>query len=187
MRSELSGSADRALRAARTSPTCKRGTLNHPRVFPRLRCGLVWPALALYCLAISGCGSDGNLATVRGTVTLNGRPLQNALVEFQPTGPHGSPSSGITDAEGRYELMYTFDKPGAIPGEHRVSIRTGGTRLDSTGQEVECKECLPAKYNTQTELQRTVQPGRNTLDFDLCQRTDKETSGALVERPQKPA
>ena len=70
---------------------------------------------------IAGCGSGNNLATVRGKVTLNGRPLQGALVEFQPTAPGGSPSSGITDAEGRYELMYTFDKRGRCAGRaHRV-------------------------------------------------------------------
>ena len=123
--------------------------------------------LVLYCLVTPGCGSGHNLATVRGQVTLNGQPVQGALVEFQPTAPGGSPSSGITDAEGRYELLYTFDKSGAAAGEHIVSIRTGGTRVDSTGREVECRECIPAKYNTRTELKRTVAPGRNTLNFDL--------------------
>ena len=123
-------------------------------------------ALALSCLAIAGCGSD-NMAAVRGQVTLNGQPLPGALVEFQPASPGGSPSSGTTDAEGRYELMYTFERAGAAPGEHIVSIRTGGTRVDSAGREVECRECVPAKYNTQTELRRTVAPGRNRLDFDL--------------------
>ncbi len=131
-----------------------------------MRFGLVGPPLVLYCLMICGCGSD-KLATVRGTVTLNGQPLQNALVEFQPTALGGSPSSGMTDAEGRYELMSTFERAGALPGEHSVSIRTGGTRVDSTSQEVEFKESVPAKYNTQTELKRTVEPGRNVLDFDL--------------------
>ena len=100
------------------------------------------------CLVTPGCGSGGKLATVRGKVTLNGQPLQGALVEFQPTDPGGSPSSGMTDAEGRYELMYTFDKSGAAPGEHVVSIRTGGTRVDDSGREVECRECVPTKYNS---------------------------------------
>ena len=121
----------------------------------------------LFCLLIAGCGSGNNLATVRGRVTLNGRPLEGALVEFQPTATGGSPSSGTTDAEGRYELMYTFDTPGATPGEHAVSIRTGGTFLDNEGREADRPERVPAKYNTQTELQRTVEPGRNVLDFDL--------------------
>jgi len=124
-------------------------------------------APVLCCLLIAGCGTGNDWATVKGKVTLNGQPLQNALVEFQPTAPGGSPSSGMTDAEGRYELLYTFERAGAAPGEHIVSIRTGGTRVDDSCREVECKECVPAKYNLQTELKRTVEPGRNTLDFDL--------------------
>ena len=130
-------------------------------------CGVSWRAPVLCCLLIAGCGSGNDLARVKGKVTLNGQPLKGALVEFQPTALGGSPSSGTTDAEGRYELMYTFDKRGAAPGEHVVSIRTGGTLVDSAGREVECRECVPAKYNTQTELKRTVEPGRNTLDFEL--------------------
>jgi hypothetical protein len=130
-------------------------------------CGVRRLAPVLCGLLIAGCGSGNDLAPVKGKVTLHGQPLPNALVEFQPTAPGGSPSSGVTDAEGRYELMYTFERAGAAPGDHIVSIRTGLTRVDSTGRELECKECVPAKYNTQTELKRTVEPGRNTLDFDL--------------------
>ena len=167
MRSELFGPAGPGFRAAPTSPTRKRGIWDQASVFPRLRIGLVGPLLALYCLMIPGCGSAGKLATVRGEITLNGQPLQGALIEFQPTDPRGSPSSGMTDDEGRYELMYTFAKSGAAPGEHVVSIRTGGSRVDDSGREVECRECVPAKYNSQTELWRTVEPGRNVLDFDL--------------------
>jgi hypothetical protein len=129
-------------------------------------CGVRGLALVLCCLALAGCGSD-NLARVRGQVTLQGQPLPRALVEFQPVAPGGSPSSGITDAEGRYELMYTFERRGATPGEHVVSIRTGGAFVDENGREVECRECVPPKYNAQTDLRRTVAPGRNTLDFDL--------------------
>ncbi len=165
------GSGPVGLQEAGRPPVGPFGEVGRPS--PSARCersglaGLVWPLLVLYCLTIPGCGSGGKLAPVRGKVTLNGQPLQGALVEFQPMAPGGSPSSGVTDAEGRYELMYTFDKRGAAPGEHLVSIRTGGTRADDSGREVECRECVPAKYNSQTELKRTVEPGRNLLDFDL--------------------
>jgi hypothetical protein len=54
-----------------------------------------------------------------------------------------------------------------MPGEHIVSIGTAGTFIDDEGYEVERKERVPAKYNTRTELKRTVQPGRNTIDFEL--------------------
>src|SRR5690606_23808547 len=42
-------------------------------------------------LLLAGCGgADGpELASVSGTVTLNGQPLPHAVVQFQPTSPQG--------------------------------------------------------------------------------------------------
>jgi len=121
----------------------------------------------LLCLLSAGCGSDGDLARVKGKVTLDGQPLEDATVEFQPTAEGGAPSSGKTDAKGRYELMYTFNTPGAMPGEHVVSITTAGTCFDEAGNEFEREERVPAEYNSKTTLKRTVEPGRNTIDFEL--------------------
>lgn len=116
---------------------------------------------------VAGCGSDSDLAAVRGKVTLDGQPLEDAIVEFQPMSADGSPSSGRTDADGQYELMHTFDTPGAIPGEHVVTIRTAGTFFDDEGNEFEREESVPARYNTDTELKRTIDSGSNTIDFEL--------------------
>lgn len=123
--------------------------------------------LILFGLLTAGCGSADGLAKVKGKVTLNGRPLEGAIVDFRPLAPGSSPSSGITDAKGRYELMFNFSTPGVMPGEHVVSIRTAQTFLDDRGNELEREECVPANYNTHTELKRTVEAGRNTINFDL--------------------
>lgn len=123
---------------------------------------------ALCCLLLAGCGGSGpELGKVKGTVTLGGQPLEEAEVTFQPTAKGTAPSAGTTDADGRYELMYTFDTKGAVPGEHIVTITTGGTFLDDEGIEVERPERVPAKYNTQTVLRETVKPGSNTINFEL--------------------
>ena len=123
---------------------------------------------ALGCLLAAGCGGSGpRLGRVQGKVTLNGKPLAEAEVNFQPTAEGTAPSAGTTDADGRYELMYTFDTKGAVPGEHVVTITTGGTFLDDQGIEFEREESVPAKYNTETELRETVEPGSNTIDFEL--------------------
>ena len=114
------------------------------------------------CLLLAGCGSEDGLARVRGRVTFNGEPLEGAIVQFEPVAKEGSPSAGKTDAQGRYELMHTFDTPGALPGGHVVTIRTADAYYDEAG-----RERIPAKYNAQTELKRAVEPGRNTIDFDL--------------------
>ncbi|MGQ9574791.1 MAG: carboxypeptidase-like regulatory domain-containing protein [Thermoguttaceae bacterium] len=127
---------------------------------------LRWVVPILCSVLIAGCGSGG-LARVKGRVTLNGQPLEGAIVEFRPTAPGGTPASGLTDAQGRYELMYTFQTPGTPPGEYTVSISTAVSYFDANGNELQREECVPAKYNTQTQLRRTVQRGRNRIDFDL--------------------
>ena len=118
-------------------------------------------------LLVAGCGSENDLAKVKGKVTLNGQPLEGATVEFQPAADGTAPSAGTTDAKGRYELMYSFKVRGAVSGEHIVSIRTAETCFDEQGNELKREERVPAKYNDHTTLKRTVEPGRNKFDFEL--------------------
>ena len=123
--------------------------------------------LILISLLVAGCGPGNGMARVTGTVTLGGQPLESATVEFLPADDQGAPASGHTDAQGRYELMYTYDTAGIPPGEYIVSIRTEETFFDDQGNERERQERVPARYNAQTELKRTVEPGGNTIDFGL--------------------
>jgi hypothetical protein len=123
--------------------------------------------LAFSCLLTAGCGSKDGLARVEGVVSLNGQPLSEATVEFRPAANEAAPSSGRTDADGHYELYYTFETAGAVPGEHIVSIRTSETFFDEQGIEREREELVPAKYNIRSELKRTVEPGKNSIDFEL--------------------
>ena len=126
---------------------------------------VAWASLIL-ALFLAGCGSDGpERGRVKGKVTLNGQPLENADVEFQPD--EGSPSYGMTDDRGRYRLMYTRDKEGAMIGEHTVRITTSTTDTDVRGNEVAVPQRVPPKYNAQSELIREVKPGKNTWDFEL--------------------
>lgn len=115
------------------------------------------------CSVTTGCGSaDGpELANVSGVVTLDGQPLENAQVTFQPE--HGRPSSGMTNREGKYQIQYTSDRPGAMIGSHKVLITTAIDLPDDT----RAPERVPAKYNTNSELVREVQSGTNTFDFEL--------------------
>ncbi len=124
-------------------------------------------ALTLAVLFVAGCGSGADLAKVKGEVTLNGQPLEGATVTFQSTEEGGAPSSGQTDEKGRYTLMYSIDTPGAQPGEHVVSIETAGTDFDDQGNEIELPERVPAEFRGNPEFKRTVEPGGNTIDFEL--------------------
>ena len=155
-----------------TAPKELDSALVIPAVGPKLANAAVPepPSLSLLCmvgLLLAGCGFDGDLAKVKGRVTLHGQPLEGVVVQFQPTGGSGSSSSGITDSEGRYELMFTFTTPGAVPGEHIVSIRTAEAYYEDGRCTSETGDRVPAKYNSRTELRRTVEPGKNVIDFDL--------------------
>ena len=115
---------------------------------------------------LSGFGSDGpELAAVSGTVTLDGTPLPNALVVFNPG--NARPSEGRTNDEGYYELQYTRERYGAIIGTHQVMI-TSKVGVDEEGNEiVDEQELVPAKYNTETTLSQEVESGSHVFDFDL--------------------
>lgn len=78
-------------------------------------------AALLASAAVVGCGGSGlKLVPVSGEVTLDGQPVADAAVVFTPL-QGGPPASATTDAQGRYQLA-TNNQPGAVPGEHRVTI-----------------------------------------------------------------
>ena len=131
-------------------------------------------SLALVAL-LAGCAPDGpELATVAGTVRLDGQPLEEATVTFIPS-KGGRPSAARTDPEGRYELVYTRDRNGALLGEHTVRIST--FRKGDPEQDIApVLERVPVKYNIQSELKKTVEPNGNVFDFDLT------SEGKIVQR-----
>lgn len=118
--------------------------------------------LALSVLAV-GCGPGGpEVASVTGTVTLDGKPLKNATVTFQPTS--GRPSFGTTDEQGQYEMGYSLERSGVMLGKNTVYIRT---RMENESGQVIQKEFLPPKYHDRSELTAEVENKANVIDFDL--------------------
>ena len=130
--------------------------------------GLGLTATLLVCLLLAGCDSGPALAPVEGTVTLDGTAVQGAEVEFQPTAEGGSPSVGVTDASGHYELKFTMKEKGALVGEHIVRINVDAEADPDEGETVEVSPVvIPARYNNESELKKTVEKGPNTIDFPL--------------------
>ncbi len=72
-----------------------------------------------------GCG-DSKVGSVSGTVKLDGEPLANAVVIFQPLGDGkmnpGVGSIGRTNDKGEYRLHLIGGGNGAVRGKHRVEI-----------------------------------------------------------------
>ena len=103
---------------------------------------------------VAGCSGNGyRIASVSGVVTLNGEPLREASVVFQPAakGNPGPPSSATTDDDGRFTLAFAGEKPGAVVGKHVVivSTRQFGARKDNPDAEEEVvKEKVPDANGT---------------------------------------
>lgn len=120
-----------------------------------------------------GCGvSEIPLSHVEGVVLLDGQPLPNAIVEFQPDDRSGKlrPSIGETGPDGKYKLRHTKHKQGAVRGRHKVMITTFSPSGDGR-----FKERVPAIYNSGSTLTREVQASTNWHDFDLQSSPDQQT------------
>lgn len=138
--------------------------------------------LAALALPIGCGGSDGPvLGRVSGRVTLDGQPLEMATVEFVPEMPEGSSSSGVTDASGRYELMYLEGRRGSLPGKYVVRITTWRQEHVPGGTPHEIAERVPSSYNTDSGLRRDVTTGSNTLDFELDSASASDASTTSAE------
>jgi hypothetical protein len=143
----------------------------------RLRCFVLLALLPSF-----GCGQPYKVARVSGRVTLDGRPLTKASVTFAPvaTKENDSPGPtawGATDAEGRYALSITPDRPGAVVGKCRIYITTllsdpvagdGAGDRDAGGPVRRVRDRVPEKYNKRTELVFDVPAGgTDQANFDL--------------------
>ena len=125
---------------------------------------------------IAGCGEGTNLASVEGTVTMDGKPLPNATVVF--VNSQSRPSAARTDANGFYRLSYTERELGAVPGKNIVRVSTvQGVGLNEDGSSIPgVKESVPMKYNVQTTLTYDVQPKvKNVANWDL------DSKGAVLK------
>jgi hypothetical protein len=140
------------------------------------RMSLVLPLLPL-ALASAGCGKGYEFAPVSGRVLMDGQPLAKAQVRFHPLGDKDlPPSAGVTDEEGRYTLCLRGDlgSPGAVVGEHRVTISlspkqagmTPDVRMLTGMRRRDLRDLVPPRYNRDSKLTCSVPPaGRKDADF----------------------
>lgn len=144
--------------------------------------GLMLLVTATTLTFFSGCGGSDlpELGYVEGTVTLDGKPLPNVVLTFQPV--KARPAYGRTDENGWYEIIYTDGNPGATLGTH--SVRISSADADSGGEEENYEEDggdyesedgdregrgekIPRKYTQDGELTAEVKAGENVFNFDL--------------------
>ncbi len=131
-----------------------------------------------------GCGSGAptvNTVPVSGTVTLDGKPLGEAVVKFYDVEGKNNPSAGTTDASGNFSLGFATYK-GATPGRYKVTVehftdmegkglvKEEGKDATMLVMEGKAKQSLHANYSeyTATTLVQEVKAGeKNNFTFAL--------------------
>ena len=124
---------------------------------------------------LTGCGGEYyEVAPVSGTITLDGQPLPNARIGFEPRRQGDTPNAGPgsyakTDSAGRFALETLDGRSGAVVTTHDVWIRTLVAPADRSGETIEAApEKVPARYNDATTLTFSVETGgTDQANFDL--------------------
>jgi hypothetical protein len=79
---------------------------------------------AVLTLFTAACSSAYTPVPVKGVVTLDGQPVEGAVVHFLVPGEQteGRPAFGTTDHEGRFRLSTLGREDGALPRDYRVVV-----------------------------------------------------------------
>jgi hypothetical protein len=144
------------------------------RALPSARAAAL--VLGVCCLSLVwGCGGDAHpLAPVAGRITLDGEPLAEASVGFEPirvgdAASAGPGAYGSTDADGRFRLETPDRRAGATVGKNRVWVRTLRAERGRGGDAMlTAQERIPTRYNSKTKLTFDVPAeGTDAADFAL--------------------
>jgi hypothetical protein len=102
-----------------------------------LKCSRRGLLLVLASLPLFGCGGDGSEASLTGSVTYNGAPVESGSISFMPQGP-GTPFGGkIVDGS------YTAEKANAGKFIALISANAGDS-APRTREEAEQRRNAPS-------------------------------------------
>lgn len=140
-------------------------------------------------MVLIGCGSEA-IVPVSGKVTVDGKPHKGLIVSFQPLGSKkninpGRGSSGITDENGKFTLIYDGTSPGALVGKHRVRIFTqmgaepppADDKSESDSKTVlslKTRETIPLEWHEKSEKEFDVPSGGTREANFLIERGKKK-------------
>ncbi len=122
------------------------------RILPWLVCGVT---------LLSGCGSGQGFVPVKGRVLLDGKPVENAAVMFEPESG-GVPATGVTNRNGEFSLSTTGHGVGAAIGKHGVSVSK--QVVAQPNRKVEEGEIVPMKYETP---EKYASPRTSGINFEV--------------------
>lgn len=117
-------------------------------------------------LLLTGCSESTTHGVVNGSVTLDGKPLEEGTVRFVPIeGESQTASAMITDGKfesevpvGKVRVEYSAPK---VMGKKKMYQTEDSPTVDIVG------ELLPERYNVRSEVVLSVEPGQNAHEIDL--------------------
>lgn len=155
-----------------------------------------WNCIALLMLAaaLAGCGGEDDpwpRAAVSGQVKLDGQPLASGTITFFPSGATKGPAAGGEIIDGKFSIP---EHEGPVVGTNRIEVRS----VQKTGRMVaspsaveadgpategmlveEFADIVPKRYNTYSELERTIEPDiENQFDLRLESQADSASAPA---------
>jgi hypothetical protein len=138
---------------------------------PRRKLGPACFLGALTAFLLIGCSSS-NRAVVKGSVTLDGEPVDGGMILFFPANEQYKADQGRAEIKnGSYEIAAGKGPP---PGNYRVEItwqkKTGKqvvSKGDPPNMEDETIQVIPPQYNQKSQLTKEIKAGDNKLDFPL--------------------
>ncbi|MDR2755127.1 MAG: hypothetical protein LBC20_05420 [Planctomycetaceae bacterium] len=121
-------------------------------------------------LVLAGCSPK--TAMVTGTVTLNGKGLQDISVLLQPVSgsdPVTEAASGMTNQQGQFSLRLLFSKKrGVLPGEYLVYINWVDPNPKPENEpQNPCPYSIPVTVTNGSIRQRIETGHSQKLDFEL--------------------
>ena len=135
--------------------------------------------LGLSLFALCGCARKVPMGQVEGTVRVDGAPLADAMVTFIPDDRNLPQSTGLTNAEGHFQLRCANGSAGAAVGQHRVIVIDAAQAPSGKGKDdddlPEGKDVpnsrLPLKYARpdKTPLRQSVETGPQEVAIDIGQ------------------
>jgi hypothetical protein len=122
-----------------------------------------------FAVFITGCNKNDPVIPVSGKVTLQGKPIADCSITFQPTAKNPIvAASGLTDAEGNFSLE-TIESPrrkGAAVGEYQVKFFWRDPAFDETNPKPAPYQ-IPAKYQQEGITFTVPNGGKTDAVFDL--------------------
>jgi hypothetical protein len=118
------------------------------------------------------------LAAAAGTVTLDDKPLDNAVIMFIPIPPLVSKQSGAEIKHGKFTVD---SEVGLAPGDYRVEFHTNISPYGEDGKPIDRATAkkiaaslptIPRRYTTGSTLKVTATAQPNQFDFQLTSKPD---------------